>query len=217
MCVSQYLILNATDIVNTSDPTHRFVLDGLTYAQVLTDESDDEWLHLLREATPFYEAQPYRQLASMHQSAGHDRQVRATLIAQRSHQLSLETTSDTEWLWGRLTWWTLGYGYRPWLALLWLLGTVMTAVALTLALGGAGLVSVASTTDVAESCTRTEQILYAVDTTLPLVTTNVADTCTTSATTAGQWLDVIGLLAQIIGWAFATLFVAGFTSAVRKT
>ena len=50
---------------------------------------------------------------------------------------------------------------------------------------------------------------------LPLVDTGVSTTCTTVS--HGQWLILFGLMLQLLGWAFATLFVAGFTNAVRKT
>ena len=215
--VGQGLEMNAANIVNTSHPISRFLLDGLTYTSFDSGVSAKKWLRLLRTATPIYTAQPYRRLAALHQAAGHDREVRATLIAQREDQLSQPETLVSERLWGELTWWTLGYGYRPWLALLWLLGTVLIAAFLTITLGTVGLAHPESATDPAEFCTRAEQILLAIDTTLPLVTTDVTTTCTTTATTAGEWLSAIGLAAQIIGWAFATLFVAGFTSAVRKT
>jgi hypothetical protein len=52
---------------------------------------------------------------------------------------------------------------------------------------------------------------------LPLVSTPVGSTCLTRNTKSGQIITVAGLGAQVFGWAFATLFVAGFTSAVRKT
>jgi hypothetical protein len=41
--------------------------------------------------------------------------------------------------------------------------------------------------------------------------------CDITSTAAGQMLAVGGWILQLLAWAFATLFVAGFTSAVRKT
>jgi hypothetical protein len=68
-----------------------------------------------------------------------------------------------------------------------------------------------------QPCPRTDRIVLGVDTALPLVTTAVGTTCLSRPTRAGQVITVAGLTAQILGWAFATLFVAGFTGAVRKT
>ena len=61
-------------------------------------------------------------------------------------------------------------------------------------------------------------MVLGIDTALPLVTTPVANTCLVRSTnTSGQLVTGIGITTQIFGWAFATLFVAGFTGAVRKT
>ncbi|HWM03633.1 MAG TPA: hypothetical protein VNP92_14965 [Actinophytocola sp.] len=43
------------------------------------------------------------------------------------------------------------------------------------------------------------------------------DLCAPTATPAGQTLTIAGWVLQPAGWALATLFVAGFTGAVRKT
>jgi hypothetical protein len=53
---------------------------------------------------------------------------------------------------------------------------------------------------------------------LPLVTTSVGNPCIVRSTnTSGKLVAAGGVTAQILGWAFATLLVAGFTGAVRKT
>ena len=52
---------------------------------------------------------------------------------------------------------------------------------------------------------------------LPAVKTGAADLCAPTGTHAGQTLTVAGWLLQLAAWASATLFIAGFTGAVRKT
>jgi hypothetical protein len=52
---------------------------------------------------------------------------------------------------------------------------------------------------------------------LPLIKTAARDQCDVTESSAGRWLTVEGWVLQVLAWAFATLFVAGFTSAVRKT
>jgi hypothetical protein len=49
------------------------------------------------------------------------------------------------------------------------------------------------------------------------VKTGARDRCTTTFGTTGQVLMVVGWTLQVLAWAFATLFVAGLTGAVRKT
>ena len=38
-----------------------------------------------------------------------------------------------------------------------------------------------------------------------------------SASTTAAWLSAVGWVLRLAAWAFAALFIAGFTSAVRKT
>jgi len=38
-----------------------------------------------------------------------------------------------------------------------------------------------------------------------------------SASAAAAWLTATGWVLQLLAWVFAALFIAGFTSAVRKT
>ncbi|GAB1645332.1 hypothetical protein KRMM14A1259_57550 [Krasilnikovia sp. MM14-A1259] len=51
----------------------------------------------------------------------------------------------------------------------------------------------------------------------PLLKTGASERCKPTATAVGQTVTVSGWTLQLIAWIFATLFVAGFTSAVRKT
>jgi hypothetical protein len=52
---------------------------------------------------------------------------------------------------------------------------------------------------------------------VPLIKTGARDHCDTTASTAGQVLIVAAWGCSCWAWAFATLFVASFTGAVRKT
>lgn len=215
--VGRRVMLSPGHVHNTWPGGAHFNVDGLTYSGFDPGVETESWLHEMATDTRDYAAQPYRQLAATHQAAGHDGDVRRTLIAQRKHQLASVDMPQRERFWGWFTYYTLGFGYRPWLALVWLLVTAALAVGLTLALADSGLVRPPADGAAAESCSRTEQVLVAVDTTLPLVTTGASDRCVTTTSAAGDALNVIGLVAQFLGWGFATLFAAGFTSAVRKT
>lgn len=199
------------------DPSHRLDVDGLEYGDLA--ESWQGWLDLLRDATPYYAPQPYQQLAAAQRAAGHDRDARAVLIAQRHDQLRRAATSRGERAWGRLTWITLGYGYQPWRALLGLLAIVLAAVFLAVLGPGAhgGLSRTVPKDATAVSCSTVDRIGVGLDFGLPLIKTGARSDCTTTDTAAGQALTATGWTLQACAWAFATLFVAGFTSAVRKT
>jgi hypothetical protein len=204
---------------HTADPQARLALDGLTYAGLPKGISSDDWLRLLREATPSYAAQPYQQFAAAHRAAGHDGEVRRILMAQRQAQLDRGAlTGWAERAWARLTGLTLGYGYQPWRALLVLVAVAATAVVLALTLGAhGGVARVDPQPPAAVGCSAVERVGVGLDLGLPLVRTGARARCDTTASTTGQVLTVAGWGLQLLAWAFATLFVAGFTGIVRKT
>ena len=193
-------------------------LDGLTYAGLPRPMSLRRWLTLLRENTPGYAAQPYQHIAAAYRAAGHDRDARTILIAQRRDQIQRAGLSGLERLWGHVTGITLGYGYQPWRALLLLLATLAAAVVLSVVVGGhhGGLAQKAAP-GTATACSTVDQIGAGLDLGAPLIKTGARDRCQPTETTAGRTLTVAGWVLQLLAWTFATLFVAGFTSAVRKT
>ncbi|MEH0824361.1 MULTISPECIES: hypothetical protein [unclassified Micromonospora] len=195
-------------------------LDGLTYSGLPRPASLRRWLTLLREHTPRYAAQPYQHLAAAYRAAGHDRDARTILIAQRRDQIQRAGLSGAERSWGRLTGIALGYGYQPWRSLLLLLATLATAVTLSV-IGGhhGGLAQKPASNGAvaATACTTTDQVGVGLDLGTPLIKTGARDRCQPTSTPTGQTLTVAGWVLQLLAWTFATLFIAGFTGAVRKT
>lgn len=58
------------------------------------------------------------------------------------------------------------------------------------------------------------------DLNLPVGTSAARDRCDLSmdsASVTAAWLTAAGWVLQLLAWAFAALFIAGFTSAVRKS
>jgi len=195
-------------------------LDGLTYSGLPRPASLRDWLALLRERTPRYSAQPYQHLATAYRAAGHDRDARTILIAQRRDQIQRAGLTATERAWGRLIGITLGYGYQPWRALLLLLATLAIAVALSVIgghHGGLARKPVVGGTAAASACTTIDRIGVGLDLGAPLLKTGARDRCQPTDTPGGQTLTIAGWILQLLAWSFATLFIAGFTSAVRKT
>jgi hypothetical protein len=151
-------------------------------------------------------------------SAGHYGDSRKILIAQREDQLRRASATRRERMWGRFTGVILCYGYKPERALLWLLAVVTAAVAVT-AIGGqnGALAHTSRTSSPGTPCTAVERIGVGLDLGLPLIKTGAWDSCATAATGAAEAMTVALWLLQIAAWALATLFIAGFTGAVRKT
>lgn len=178
-------------------------LEGLVYEGLPRDATVDEWLSLLATGTAYYSTQPWAQLASAHAAAGHERDVRRIRIAaQRDLRLRGQLSR-----WGRL--WhlirgvTVGHGYRPGLALVWLAGVLAVSAGVVLVSG-------------AVRCSTVEQVGYALNVATPLVKVDAARCTVDAASGAGQFVLAATWLLQILAWAFATLFVAGFTGLVRR-
>lgn len=84
-------------------------------------------LRWLRSVLPGYDPDPYDQLATSYRDGGHDDRADAVLLAKQQHRHAVHGPAGRVWGW--LQEWTVGYGYRPWraalwLALCWLLGSV---------------------------------------------------------------------------------------------
>ncbi|MFF1679948.1 oxidoreductase [Streptomyces sp. NPDC058256] len=73
--------------------------------------------------TPGYSPQPYEQLASWYRKVGHDDDARRVLLAKQRHRR--RTLSPAGRAWGQVLDATVGYGYRPWLAGVWLLAMIL--------------------------------------------------------------------------------------------
>ena len=202
--------------------SHRNCLDvnGLVYSGLPTGIDTPAWLTMLRESTPAYAPQPYQQLAGAQRAAGHDNEARRTLIEQRRAQVDRGAlTGRGELAWARLTGLTLGYGYQPWRALLGLVGALAVAVLLAWVLGGQGGLARVQTPGgpVGAPCTVVERIGVGLDLGAPVISTGARSHCDYTETTTGTILTATGWALRLLVWAFATLFIVGFTGAVRKT
>ena len=204
-----------------ADSHRRLAVSGLTYADVPDTGSDGDWRDLLRQGTPGYAAQPYQQLAAGYRARGDDRQARQTLMAQRDDQLARTHASWRERWWGRITKVTLGYGYQPWRALWFLAAVVAVSCVLAVVLGAHGALAQTSTTATpGRTCTVVQRVSVGLDLNLPMGTSVArvdCDLAKDSASATAAWLSAVGWVLRLLAWVFAALFIAGFTSAVRKT
>ncbi|MEV5611775.1 oxidoreductase [Streptomyces sp. NPDC052225] len=106
----------------TTWPTGSLGLDGLTYdwlGETADDRREDvtnrlAWLR----RQPVYAPQPYEQLASHYRRSGHEDEARRVLLVrERTRRATLGPAGKA---WGWLLDATVGYGYRPWIAGIWL-------------------------------------------------------------------------------------------------
>jgi hypothetical protein len=73
--------------------------------------------------SPDYSPQPYEQLASCYRKVGHDDDARRVLLAKQRHRRRTQGPAGRAW--GHVLDATVGYGYRPWLAGVWLLALIL--------------------------------------------------------------------------------------------
>jgi hypothetical protein len=195
-----------------------FDVDGLTYVGLPQGVDSAGWLRLLQTSTPRYAAQPYQHLAAAERAAGHDGAARRVLMAQRRHQIdSRALTGAVERMWAKVTGVTLGYGYQPWRALVGLfLVLLLSGLAAGFMGEWGGLAKVRTPPSTAvESCPVIDRIGFGLDAGAPLITSRAK--CETTGSAWGTGLTVVSWVAKVLAWAFATLFIAGFTGVVRKT
>ncbi|HXA62261.1 MAG TPA: hypothetical protein VNW94_24180 [Streptosporangiaceae bacterium] len=97
----------------------RMQLDGLLYENLdppLKAKARLDWLH---RDTDGYQPQPYDRLAHMYQTIGQDAESRSVLLAKQRDRRATQSLPGKIWGWAQDM--MVGYGYRPLLALSWLL------------------------------------------------------------------------------------------------
>ncbi|MEU5690627.1 hypothetical protein [Actinosynnema sp. NPDC020468] len=77
-------------------------------------------LRWLREVQPDFAPGPYEQLAAVYRDGGEEELAQAVQLEKQHRRFSELGRAGR--VWGFLQRWTVGYGYRPWLAITWLLG-----------------------------------------------------------------------------------------------
>ncbi|QDY79917.1 oxidoreductase [Streptomyces qinzhouensis] len=104
------------------------LLDGFVYGSVADGGADERADAVGRRVAwirrgPGYYPQPYEQLAGWYRKSGHDGDARRVLLAKQRHRRA--TLSRPARIGGQLLDATVGYGYRPWLAGVWLLALTL--------------------------------------------------------------------------------------------
>jgi hypothetical protein len=152
-----------------------------------------------------YSPQPYSQLASVYRAEGHDRAARHVLVASqtRRHRQSAGWRGWGDRAWGGLLWTTVGYGYRPWLALLWLMALIV---------GGAFVVDALPYDEFKSGSggPAFNSLLYTVDVLLPFVDLGY------SKWTAVGVAQIVTVALIVLGWVLATAVIAALAGVLRR-
>jgi hypothetical protein len=184
---------------------HLVVLRGFTYGVLHEQPRATARMRLtwLRRDPEGYTPQPYEQLASVYRRAGRERDARTVEFANqraRRHELSLASRlSSLDAL--------VGYGYRPWQPLVWLLGWWI-AGALVFTLAYPHHMTLAKP---GQPHHTFQPAVYALDVLLPVIDFEQQGSWIPEG--AVRWWAWASIVA---GWVLVTAFIAALTGALRR-
>ena len=207
------------------------ILDGFTYSGLAPPVDATSRLRWLALQPPGLHLQPYRQLAKVLRETGDEPGAIKVLIAEDDARYMRFGFLGA--LWGGFLKWTIGYGHRPLLALLWSLLVVMVGYIVTRVAKMAGVMrrtypeNAPVATD--ENYERLYPLLYSLDVFLPFVNLHQEHYWWPNSSQTGELaiggfrLRVRGSLVlyymwmQIMaGWLLSAIFVAGITGLMRS-
>jgi hypothetical protein len=176
-------------------------LDGLTYTTLAPHEPAERRLPLLARDEGGYVPYAYEQLSAAYRRMGDDHAARTVqLTRQRRHRTTLPWYGR---LWGLAQDVTVGYGFRPVRAAVWLFSLLLAG-------------SVAYTLHhphplKAGEAPAFSPVFYTLDLLLPVI-----DFGQESAYTSEGWFQGLSYLLIITGWTLATTIATGVTRAVSR-
>lgn len=175
-------------------------LTGFAYNVIGTDSDTRTRLRWLLRHLEHYEPQPYEQLAAAYRRAGDEHAAREVGIAKQRHR------STTHGPVGKLASWvlfaTVGYGYRTWLAAVWLAVLMPLSI---LVFSQIRMVPIASQPPAFNS------LGYTLDLLLPIADLGLKN----DWQPAGDYL-YLTLLLRGIGWVLTTAVVAATTGILKR-
>ena len=212
-------------------------LDGFTYGRFSgrhkpTATRRLEWIHSQYQrsaagGTAHFATQPYEQLTAVYRQAGQDTEAGEVAIARRA---DLRKFGDLKpyrrfgnWFLDK----TIKYGYQTWRAAAYLAIVFVAFLALSIVgqhrqlivpVGNIhGLRPVPSATQCTSDYPCFYPFGYTIDTVIPLINVHQADFWGPDGHAAWGWVWVsLTWTATVLGWALATLLVAGYTGLVRQ-
>ncbi|KPI11702.1 hypothetical protein OK074_9003 [Actinobacteria bacterium OK074] len=178
------------------------LLDGLRYDRFDVPLPARRRLDWLARDQSGYTPQSYEQLALAYRSLGHEDEARTVLLAkERARHRTLPWPARA---WGALQDVTVGYGYRPTRAALWLLAL--------LGLGSTVFAARPPTPDEPHTTLVFNSLVFTLDHLLPVISFGQGDAFTPTPGT--QWLAYV---LTATGWLLATTIATGISRSVSRT
>jgi hypothetical protein len=182
-------------------------LAGFVYETVENDQvTVRDRLGWVRRYQERYIPQSYEQLAAVYRQAGDEQAARRVKIAGQQHRRQVLTQLGKAWNW--LLYLTVGYGYRTWLAGLWLLGFLLAGTATFAVARSQQLLTAAKP---AWELQHLNPLVYALDVLLPIV--NLGQE---GGWVPHRWAAVCYWVLTLVGWILTTAVVAGLTGVLKR-
>ncbi|MFC4912401.1 hypothetical protein [Actinomadura gamaensis] len=175
-------------------------LDGLVYQTLRGPATPKERLSWISR-DPQFHLQPYEQLASWYHGIGHDDVARKVQLAKlRARRRRLGRIPR---IWSLLLDWTVGFGYRPWLAFTWFAALVGV---------GTAVFSAVPPRPIKDSVElpRFHALVYSLDLLIPLDSFGLQ-----GAYDPVGWTRWVAYGLTTSGWVLATALIAGVTRVLR--
>ncbi|MGP2438049.1 oxidoreductase [Streptomyces sp. JW3] len=196
-------VVNLIDRADSWPGPGRLHMGGFTYENLVPRGPFPlaERLAWVTAATAEYNPEPYELLAAVLKTGGEEEEAREVLLAkQRRRREGLPIGTK---LWGYAQDWTVGYGYRPgraavWLAVLWAAGSLAFSYADLAPLKGG-------------EHPAWNPALFALDLLVPVI--DLGQMNYWRLTGGWQWLAAVLIL---LGWVLATTVAAGATRTLRR-
>jgi hypothetical protein len=192
--------INQLDLAPEKLPDQVRLLD-LTYTFLTPHEPAERRLPMLERDDGAFDPHAYEQLTAAYRRTGDDRAARLVQLAkQRRHRLTLPWYGR---LWGLLQDATVGYGFRPLRAAVWLL-SLLAAGSVAFALERPRPLKAAEAPDF-------DPVFYTLDLLLPVISFGQE-----SAFAPSGWHQTLSYVLIVTGWILATTVVAGVTRTVSR-
>ncbi|MFE0100109.1 membrane-associated oxidoreductase [Streptomyces sp. NPDC059009] len=176
-------------------------LDGLTYATLDPHEPAERRLEVLERDMDGYVPYEYEQLTAAYRRIGDDAAARTVQLAKlRRHRGTLRWYAKT---WGQVQDGTVGYGFRPARAAIWLLSLLLTG---SLAYGFHHPRPLK-----ADEAPDFNPVFYTLDLMLPIIGFGQEERFAPDG--VYQWLSYALI---VTGWTLATTIAAGITRAINR-
>lgn len=181
-------------LLRSESCSHELHIDGLAYQALEPHWPARKRLAWLASQIPPRPPQPYEELAAMYNRIGEPKESRRVLYARERNQLNMKPLPGH--IWSRLQDLTVGYGYLPWRAALWLFALLVIGSVTY-------FIAPPSPLNPAEA-PHFNSIAYTLDLLLPIV--DLGQQSAFNPDGPAQWLSYF-LIAS--GWILATTITAG--------